>query len=69
MIYLSKGGGVTLINSTLSNLPTHFMSLFPFSMGVVNCIEKASTRFLMGWSRQRIQVSHDKLVHSMLSNL
>ena len=28
-LYLSKGGRVTLIKSTLSNLPTYFLSLFP----------------------------------------
>jgi hypothetical protein len=29
---LSKSGGVTFIKSTLSNLSTYFMSLFPFPL-------------------------------------
>jgi hypothetical protein len=29
MLYLSKGGRLTLIKSTLSNLPTYYLSLFP----------------------------------------
>jgi hypothetical protein len=28
-VYLSKGGRILLIKSTLSNLPTYFLSLFP----------------------------------------
>ena len=28
-VYLSKGGRIILIKSTLSNLPTYFLSLFP----------------------------------------
>jgi len=39
-LYLSKGGRVTLIKSTLANLPMCFMSLFPLSMSVANCIGK-----------------------------
>ena len=35
-LYLSKGGRVTLIKSTLSNLPTYFLSLFPISASVAN---------------------------------
>ena len=35
-LYLSKGGGVTLIKSTLSNLPTYFLSLFPILADVAN---------------------------------
>ena len=38
--YLSKGGRVTLIKSTLSNLPTYFLSLFPIPASVANRIEK-----------------------------
>ena len=35
-LYLSKGGRVTLIKSTLSNLPTYFLSLFPIPIAVAN---------------------------------
>ncbi|KAF5473789.1 hypothetical protein F2P56_005747 [Juglans regia] len=36
--YLSKGGRITLIKSTLSNIPTYFLSLFPLPIGVANRI-------------------------------
>ena len=39
-LYLSKGGRVTLIKSTLSNLPTYFLSLFPIPASVANCIAR-----------------------------
>ena len=43
-LYLSKGGKVnkkvTLIKSTLSNLPTYFLSLFPNPVEVANSIEQ-----------------------------
>ena len=39
-LYLSNGGRVTLIKSTLSNLPTYFLSLFPIPASVANRIEK-----------------------------
>ena len=35
-LHLSKGGRVTLIKSTLSNLPTYFLSLFPIPTAVAN---------------------------------
>jgi hypothetical protein len=45
-MYLSKGGKVTLIKSTLYNLPTYFMSLFPILACVSNRIEKLQRNFL-----------------------
>jgi hypothetical protein len=45
-LYLSKGGKVTLIKSTLSNIPTYFLSLFPISVGVARMLEKLQRDFL-----------------------
>lgn len=45
---LSKGGRVTLIKSTLSNLPTYFLSPFPILACVANRIEKLQRDFLLG---------------------
>ena len=39
-LYLSKEGRVTLIKSTLSNLPTYFLSLFPIPALVANRIAR-----------------------------
>ena len=39
-LYLSKGGKVTLIKSTLSNLPTYFLSLFSIMVEIANHIEQ-----------------------------
>jgi hypothetical protein len=47
-LYLSKGDRVTLIKSTLSNLPTYFFPLFPISSSVASCIEKLHRDFLWG---------------------
>jgi len=44
-IYLSNGGRLTLIKSTLSNVP-NYLSLFPIPMGVVNRLEKVQRDFL-----------------------
>jgi hypothetical protein len=47
-LYLSKGGRVTLIKSTLSSIPTYFLSLFPIPMSVAHKIEKLQQDFLWG---------------------
>jgi hypothetical protein len=39
-LYLSKGSGITLVKSTISNLPTPYLFLFPIHVGVANRIEK-----------------------------
>jgi hypothetical protein len=46
-LYLSKGGRVTLIKSTLSDLPTYMLSLFPIPAQVVKRIEKIQRDFLL----------------------
>ena len=51
-IYLSKGGRLTLIKSTLSNLPTYFQSLFLIPADVANRIEKIQRNFLWGTSEE-----------------
>jgi len=45
-LYPSKGGGVNLIKSTLANLPTYFLSLFPLPASVGARIEKLQQDFL-----------------------
>ena len=47
-LYLSKGGKVTLIKSTLSSLPTYFLSIHPIPGKVANRMEKLQRDFL--WS-------------------
>jgi hypothetical protein len=47
-MYLSKGGRVTLFKSTMSSLPTYFLSLFPIPVVVVTRIDKIQRDFLWG---------------------
>lgn len=45
---LSIGGRLTLIKSSLSNLPLYYMSIFPIPSGVIDKISALQRRFL--WS-------------------
>ena len=45
-LYLSKGGRLTLLKSTLSSLPTYFLSLFTIPKHVAERIEKLQCNFL-----------------------
>jgi hypothetical protein len=45
-IYLSKGGRVTLIHSTLSSILTYYLSLFPVPVSVVKKLERLQREFL-----------------------
>ena len=39
-LYLSKGGRLNLLKSTLSNLPTYYLSLFVIPVAVANRLER-----------------------------
>ena len=47
-IYLSKGGRLTLLKSTLSSLPTYFLSLSPIPVSVAKWIESIQRNFFWG---------------------
>jgi hypothetical protein len=47
-MYLSNGGRLTLIKSTLSNIPTYYLSLFQIPGRVMKRIEKILRDFLWG---------------------
>jgi hypothetical protein len=47
-LYLSKGGKLTLLKSTLSNLPTYFLSLVHLPAGVAARLERIQRNFLWG---------------------
>ena len=63
-LYLSKGGRLTLLKSTLSSLPTYFLSLFTIPISVVRRIEKLQRDFLWGGLGDEVKhhlVSWDKV--------
>ena len=58
--YLSKGGKLMLLKSTLSSLPTYFLSLFTIPTYVANRIEKLQRDFLWDNSKTHL-VGWDKV--------
>ncbi|KAL4599735.1 hypothetical protein ACB092_11G147700 [Castanea dentata] len=49
-LYLSKGGRPMLLKSTLSSLPTYFLSLFTIPKAVATRLESIQRNFLWGSS-------------------
>ena len=47
-LYLSKGGRLTLLKSTLSSLPTYYLSLFTVPKAVAMRLERIQRNFLWG---------------------
>ena len=45
-LYLSKGGRLTLLKSTLSSLPTYYLSLFTIPLAVADKLERIQRNFL-----------------------
>jgi hypothetical protein len=63
-LYLSKGGRLTLLKSTLSSLPTYFLSLFTIPKSVANRLEKLQRDFVwagMGNNFKHHLVGWDKV--------
>ena len=54
-MYFSKGGRLTLLKSTLSSLPTYYLSLFTIPTHVANKIERLQRDFLWGDSKTHLE--------------
>jgi hypothetical protein len=50
--FLLKGGRLTLIKGTLSNLPTYLLSLFLIPSSVANRLEKLQRNFIWGGTNE-----------------
>ena len=56
--YISKGGRLSLIRSTLSNMPIYLMSLFRLPKGVKKRLERLKRDFL--WGDRKVHLSNWK---------
>uniref|UniRef100_A0A7N2KPA0 Reverse transcriptase zinc-binding domain-containing protein n=1 Tax=Quercus lobata TaxID=97700 RepID=A0A7N2KPA0_QUELO len=56
-LYLSKGGRLTLVKSTLSCLPTYYLSLFVIPVAVADRLEQIQRNFLWGTSEECFKYS------------
>ena len=64
-LYLSKGGRLTLLKSTLSSLPTYYLSLFTIPQHIANKLKRIQRNFLWGSSNEVFRyplVAWDKVV-------
>ena len=67
-LYLSKGGRLTLLKSTLSSLPTYYLSLFTIPQHIADRLERIQWNFLWGNSNEVFRyplVAWDKVVWPM----
>ena len=55
IVYLSKGGRLAMLKSTLSSLPTYFLSLFICPVSVANRLERLQRNFLWGDSGEAFE--------------
>ena len=56
-LYLSKGGRDTLLKSTLSILPTYYLSLFTIPVAMADRLEHIQRNFLWGCSEECFKYS------------
>lgn len=54
-LYSSKGGRLTLLKSTLSSLPTYYLSLFIVPKSVADGLEKIQKNFLLGLTEEEFK--------------
>ena len=55
-LYLSKGGRLTLLKSSLSSLSTYYLSLFPIPKAVATILERIQRNFLRGSSDECLNI-------------
>ena len=63
--YISKGGRLTLIRSTLSNIPTHLTSLFRLPRSIKFRLEKIQEGFPLGRRKFVKETASDQLEYRL----